>query len=117
MIRYKSVEERDALVKSLENDNSELVKIIQNYRQIENKKYPEISEDDWDDPKNHEIAAQLYWEHREALENIIEYSTKLKTSIENFLGYFTKSEEEKKFEEYIRKSTLEWKEKNKNGRK
>jgi len=115
MLRYRSVEERDALVKSLENDNCELVKIIQNYRQIENKKYPEISDDEGADPKNHEIAAQLYWEHRAALEDIIEYSTKLKNSIDNFLEYFIKTEEEKKFEEYLRKSTLEWEEKKKNG--
>ena len=114
-MRYRSVEERDALVKALENDNCELVKIIQNYRQIGNKKFPEINEDEWDDPKNLEIAAQLYWEHRAALENIIEYSTRLKNSIDNFLEYFPKSEEEKKFDEYIRKTTLARREKDKNG--
>jgi len=110
-MRYKSVEERNTLLKSLENDNSELEKVIQNYRQIENKKYPEFSEDEENDPKNHELAAQMYFEHRIALDNIIEYSNNLKNSIEKFLEYFIETEEEKKFKEDIKKKTLEWREK------
>jgi len=60
---------------------------------------------------NHdELLVNIYYEHRTALKNIIGCSNNLKKSVENFLAFFEKTEE-KKIEEYIRKTVLEHREK------
>ena len=89
---YKNVFERSNLIKSLENDIFELTKIIEKYRQVENVKFPEFNDDEEINAKNDELMFKMYYEHKKALENIREYSNKVKKSIEDFQAFFENTE-------------------------
>jgi len=57
-VGYKSVEERSNLILNMENDIFQLTKVIGEYRLIENKKYPEIKEDEHDPKDDDEHARE-----------------------------------------------------------
>jgi hypothetical protein len=98
---FKTVVERDELIKSMETHNFELMKVIEEYRQIEKVKYPEINDDDKISPENQELMVHSYWEHRISLEKMIKCSNKLKISIDNFNAYFEETEEDKQLKKHI----------------
>ena len=89
--------ERDKILKSLEEHNSELSEAFVKYNEIRKRGFPGIGDGEKIDPKTSEFLVNTYYDHRAALENIIEYSKTLKTDIENLVSFFEdgKKEQEK----------------------
>jgi hypothetical protein len=96
-------EERDALLKALEEQTIELTKSFENYRQTKSKRWPAISEDGNIEPKDRALLSDMYWNHKAALEKILECADNVKKAIVDFESFFEKSEEQKELEEHISK--------------
>ncbi|MDR2767478.1 MAG: hypothetical protein LBB82_04035 [Treponema sp.] len=94
-------EERDNILKSLEERNCELTKAFENYREIgKNEKWPIINDEEELDPEDQATLVKIYYNHREALETIQECANNLKKEIMKLETYF---EEGKKPQTQIKK--------------
>jgi hypothetical protein len=102
LLRGKMYSIRDKILKSLEEHNSELSEAFVKYNEIRIRGFPKIGDGEKIDPKTSEFIVNTYYDytyydHRAALEIIIEYSKILKADIENLVSFF--EEGEKKQEE------------------
>jgi ABC-type transport system involved in Fe-S cluster assembly fused permease/ATPase subunit len=98
----KSVKERDALLKSLEECNCELTKAIENYRNIEkNEKWPNINEEEQLTSEDSAAIIKIYSDHKEALNIIRESAKKVKKSIVNFESFFKETKEKREMKKRI----------------
>jgi hypothetical protein len=88
-------DERDNILKSMEEHNIELTKKFERYREIKNTQWPKIEEDETISPKDQTILVQLYYDHRAALHDILECAGNLKKDIENIELFFKTSNEHK----------------------
>jgi hypothetical protein len=90
----KSIKERDNLLKSLEEHNSELTNAFEKYKEAKSIKWPDIDEDGEIAPKDREIIAEIYYKHRLSLEKILECAVNLKKAIVELETYFNEGEKQ-----------------------
>jgi len=82
-------DERDNLLNSLEECNCKLTKAFENYRNFnKNTKVPKINEDGDISPEDGASLVDIYWSHREALENIQKCAKDTRIAILNLEKYF-----------------------------
>jgi hypothetical protein len=88
----KSIKERDNLLKSLEEHNSELTDAFEKYKEAKSIKWPDSDEDGEIAPKDQEIVVEIYYNHRLSLEKILECAGSLKKAMVELETYFNEGE-------------------------
>jgi len=87
-------DERDNLLKSLEECNCELARAFENYRKFnKNTKVPKINDDEGITPEEGAVLVDIYWNHREALENIRKCGRDVKKAVLKLEAYFNGNKE------------------------
>jgi hypothetical protein len=86
--------ERDNLLKSLEEHNSELTNAFERHKEAKSIKWPDIDGNGEIAPKDQGIVAEIYYKHRLSLEKILECAGNLKKAIVKLETYFNKGEEQ-----------------------
>jgi len=103
----RTTEERDNLLKSLEESNCELTNTFKKYKDLkENIEFPKIGIDEKISQKNQNLIVNIYHSHREALENIITNAGKLKKNILKLEKYFNEGKKQQKEPRKMFENTL-----------
>jgi hypothetical protein len=86
-------EDRDNILQSMEEHNVALTKTFEKYRQIRNLEWPKIDEDGDIDPETGKFLTDLYYKHREVLQEILGCAGSLKKDIEDLECFFKRGKE------------------------